>query len=429
MGSPHYIAASFAPTLNTLMQLKQLGRVDAFAIEPKLAKFADFYLNLLTPPEIRFPGRPRSLIALGDSSTEASPIFGELGTAFRDANPELSRALMWAWSANGSPHSSFFGTTIMSIDDRLPTRAPALGSTSFPGYYSVLRSGWNTANETAVWVVNGDFYSDHRANDAGSLVIYALGAPLSVHWGSIYYPQASGAYYQSTVVPESKLDHGWNEGGPRLNEGNASLWKALGVPSCSFGSRVDSCGSEFVANGTKWRRTIELDHSDVERPIIVVKDDFEGQGATEPKVATLALLADGVVRTPSGIIVPERRTHPPKNETDSPTDHASAGKPFPLSDGVNTLELRGQNGVDLDVCVRGAPDQQGAIGNWADVWTQQTVRGWEERQDLLRVKSGGPFLEVLIPYRESRRPKGLRCAAQGDEIAVYIDGERRMITH
>ena len=106
-GSPHYIAASFAPTLNALMQIKQLGHGDPFVSEPKLTKFADFYLNLLTPPEIRFPGKPRSLIALGDSSTEASPIFGQLGTAFRDANPDMSKALMWAWNAGGSPHSLF----------------------------------------------------------------------------------------------------------------------------------------------------------------------------------------------------------------------------------------------------------------------------------------------------------------------------------
>ena len=45
------------------------------------------------------------------------------------------------------------------------------------------------AEETAVYFVNGETLSDHRHNDNGEVVIYALGAPLSVDWGPIYYPR------------------------------------------------------------------------------------------------------------------------------------------------------------------------------------------------------------------------------------------------
>ena len=62
----------------------------------------------------------------------------------------------------------------MAIDDLLPGQDPGLGSATFAGYYSVLRSGWNTPDETAAWVVNGDFYRDHRSNDAGNLVLFVL---------------------------------------------------------------------------------------------------------------------------------------------------------------------------------------------------------------------------------------------------------------
>ena len=185
MGCPHYVGASFAPTLNTLMQLKQRGFQDRFSTEPRLARFAEFYMHLMTPPEPRVGGK-RVLLALGDGSIEPSEIFGMLGTAFRDADPKLSSRLMGAWHANGKPHSGFFGTTLLKIDEGLPRSDPALGDAEFPGYFSVLRHGWGTPNETAVWFVNGDHYQDHRHNDHGSIAIYALGQPLSVNWSSLY---------------------------------------------------------------------------------------------------------------------------------------------------------------------------------------------------------------------------------------------------
>src|SRR5262249_25613563 len=147
VGCPHYIAASFAPTLCTLLQIKQQSLGDPFKEEPRLAKFGEFYLNLLTPPEPRVGGK-RALIALGGSSREPSDLFGVLGTGFRHADPRLSARLMGAWHANGRPHSGFFGTTYVMIDGSLPASDPKLRDATFPGYYSVLRHGWGTPNET-----------------------------------------------------------------------------------------------------------------------------------------------------------------------------------------------------------------------------------------------------------------------------------------
>jgi hypothetical protein len=44
MSAVHYINAGFVPTLNTLLQLRMSGR-DHFGTEPRLARFAEFYLN------------------------------------------------------------------------------------------------------------------------------------------------------------------------------------------------------------------------------------------------------------------------------------------------------------------------------------------------------------------------------------------------
>jgi hypothetical protein len=421
-GAPHYISASFAPTLNTLMQIKQLSQFDPFRSEPRLAKFAEFYLNLLTPPEIRFPGKPRSYIALGDSSTEASPLYGQLGTAFRDADPTLSRRLMGAWLASGKPHSGFFGTTAMAIDDRLPAQDPALKSATFPGYYSVLRSGWGTPDETAAWIVNGNFYRDHRSNDAGNLVIYALGAPLSVHWGSIYSPPTPSAYYHSSIVPEAEIGRPWDEPDPPPNGVVKSIWQNSSETGFSSSRSVDTSVSKFVHAGMEWTRTLRLHHSDPSMPLIVIRDEFAGPQASAPKVLTLNLLAHGAVQTPGGALTPELRTHPAAEKPMAPDQLPSAGPVFPLANGVSRLSFTGQFGIDFELFVIASEPQSGLLGNWADTWTQQSGKNWEERQHILRIRGSGPFQLVVVPFRTGQRPADLKLEVADTGVVLTANG-------
>src|SRR5579862_976283 len=421
-GAPHYISAAFAPTLNTLMQVKQLGSSDPFRSETRLAKFADFYLNLLTPPEVRFSGRPRSYIALGDSSTEASSLYGQLGTAFRDADPTLSRRLMGAWRAAGKPHSGFFGTTVMSIDARLPAQDPALGSATFPGYYSVLRSGWNTPNETTAWIVNGDFYRDHRSNDSGNLILYALGVPVSVHWGSIYSPRTPSAYYHSSIVPEYLIGRRWDAPDPPPDGVVERIWQTSSETAFSTSATVDVSVSKFTRADTEWTRTLQLWHSDPSFPIIVVRDEFTGRDASASKVLTLNLLAEGPVQTPAGALTPELRTHPAIERASFAEQLPSAGPVFTLSEGVSQLSFTGQFGVDFDLFVIASKPQAALLGNWADTWTQQSISNWEERQHILRIRGSGPFQLVLVPFRSGHRPRDLKLEVVATGVVLTLNG-------
>jgi hypothetical protein len=407
-GCPHYMSAAFAPTLNTLMQLKQLGQTDPFRAEPRLAKFAEFYLNLLTPPEVRYPGKPRSYIALSDSSTEASPLYGQLGTAFRDADPTLSRRLMGAWQAGGKPHSGFFGSTVMSIDDQLPAEDPSLGSATFPGYYSVLRAGWGSPGETAAWIINGDFYRDHRHNDAGELILYALGVPLSVHWGSIYSPQTPGAYAHSTIVPETEIGRPWDQADPPLNAAADRFWVQSSQEKFTTSETMDSSISKFVGTDLEWTREVQLEHSDAALPVIVLTDRFNGPQAAEGKILTLNLMAQGAVQTPAGEITPELRTHPMAEKASDPVQLASASKVVPLDKGISRLSFTGQFGVDFDVFVVAPETQQALLGNWADSWTQQSIAKWEERQHILRIRGTSSFQLIIVPFRTGQRPTDLK---------------------
>ena len=201
MSSPGY-AGTFQTVLMAVQQLKMNGTANLFATNDRLTKFSEFYMNLMTPPEVRFGGE-RKFPSVGDGATQGTSLFGELGTGFWDVNPDLSARLMGAWKSMGSVHSGYNGTTVLRINDQLPSKDPKLGNANLNDYCSVLRNGWGTANESVLFYLNGSFYKDHRHNDQGSFVLYALGAPLSIDWGSQYYPQVGGAYMHNTVVPES----------------------------------------------------------------------------------------------------------------------------------------------------------------------------------------------------------------------------------
>ena len=160
----HYIGASMGPTLTLMQQFQQAGLKDFFRDEPRLTTFAEFLMQCTTPPEPRFGGL-RKQIAVGDSANESSELFGQLGTAFAPSNPKLSQRLMGMWRAQGAAHSSFHGTTALKIDDSLPSEDAHLASASFPGYFTVLRSGWGTSRESAAWLLTGNHYVDHAHAD------------------------------------------------------------------------------------------------------------------------------------------------------------------------------------------------------------------------------------------------------------------------
>ena len=193
----HYTGALMVPILNLMQQMQMRGVVDAFATEKRLRDYAQWEMQLLTPPEVRFGGL-RKIISVGDGCTEQDVRIGQLGTGFARSDPPLSARLMGAWKAMGSPQDNFYGASLLKIDPALPAVSPQLGSAQFNGWMSVLRHGWETKDETSIHFINGDDLTDHRHNDQGEVIIYALVAPLSLDFGCMYYPRAAGGYLHST---------------------------------------------------------------------------------------------------------------------------------------------------------------------------------------------------------------------------------------
>jgi hypothetical protein len=409
-GSPHYSGAAMGPLVSFLQQMKVAGQGDAFRDEPKLARYAEFFMNLQTPVEVRFGGL-RKLVSVGDGSTEGTELYGQMATAFGEVNQELSQRLMQAWEEGGKVQSGFHGTTVLKIDERLPSAPQDLRSATFPGYYSVLRHGFGTPEESAMWVLNGNWYNDHRHDDGGSTVLYALGAPLSIDWGSMYSPQAAGAYLHSLVLPETAIGRAWDADKVPLGTG-VSPWKTQQQEAFeAFQYSTRSVSSFTSANGTKWTRTARMLAADPQNPVIVLEDSFSGPDALAPKVWSMNLMAQGEVETPQGMEIPPMRLW--SSAADGSKELPSAGPVQMLAAGWNRYRLTGQWKIDWDLYTYSDQPQEALLGNWSHDWHPNAEQGqfraasnrtFRERQNFLRRRSSSTFTTLIHPFAKESGP-------------------------
>lgn len=420
IGSSGYILASLAPILNTMQQLKVGSAQDPFQAEPRIAAFGEYYLNLLTPPEARFGGR-RKVVSFGDGNTLTTELWGQVGTGLRGVDNVLSERLMEGWRQAGAAHSFFYGSSVLKIDESLPGRDPALTDADFPGALTVLRHGWSTPDETAVWLLNGTWYRDHAHNDLGSVMIYALGAPISLHFGSGYSPRMPGAWMQNVAVSESALDAPWTSPDVSTYEpfGNR-IGQVVQDRGLVTGTHWAQAHATINGDGQTWQRRVTSDRTQPTAPVLRIRDDFTGGGT---QIVSLALMATGAVDAPGGPITPVRGEY----------ENPSVGTPQPLATGVNRFGFAGQWGVDFDLFVVAANDDvQFYIGEWghadspnreANEFLAANQRPFEERQYILRVRSSGPVDMVLVPYRAGQRPADLNVSLQNGRIVVTQMGQ------
>ncbi len=420
---PSYTGPGMAPLLNNALQLRMTGGVDAFAQVSQLTRFTDFYLGLVTPPECRFGGL-RKLISLGDGATQAPDVLlGQLATGFRSADPELSAVMMGAWAEAGKPHSSYFGSTLLMMDEEAPRKARALPSANFPGYCSVWRSGWGTPEENALWFVHGDYYSEHRHLDHGGIVFYALGAPLSLDWGSMYCPHVAGGFMHNLVVAESDVGQAWDADNAPLESGLA--WtRGAQEAFTAFAASGHSRARFSAPDGTAWTRTVFFLHPNEAYPVVLLADAFSGTNAEAAKILTLNLMATGAVDTPVGLVSP-----PPRRNYcyEEPHELPSASAPFSLPAGTNRFGFTGQWLIDWDLYTVATNAQQALVGNWghnshptreADEFQRAQGRPFEESQHILRVRGPGPFATLILPFRKGQRRADLTVAQEGGRIVV-----------
>lgn len=437
----HYIGASLGPTLSQLQQLEQAGVAQPFHAQPRLANLAEFFLQCATPPEPRFGGR-RKQVSVGDGATESTELAGQLGTAFASANATLSRRLMAMWQAQGAPHSSFHGTTLTKIDDALPAVDPALGSARFPGQFTVLRHGWGTPRETAVWLMTGNHSVDHVHADEGGVILYAEGAPVSIDWGSMYEPRSAGALMHSVALPERMFDRPWNTDGLPPEYGGDRWGNYGGTKTTLEDFQPGSSGaaswvrSRMLApdRSFTWTRAVSAAPLAEAATVVAIQDTFSGDGAKGGRIFTLNLCAEGAVETPAGTVLPIPRFHGSGSRHPDRRENPSAGPVFPLPAGIQRLRFTGQawprhpaGGVDFDVYVIADTPQSGLLGHWAHAWhpgaeirefEEANGRPFEERQHILRLRSEDRFQVVLVVWPKGSLPPGLQVTRDAAAVVV-----------
>jgi hypothetical protein len=396
MGSSHYIHAAMGPLLNLLVQIKQTGLAAPFADWPRLRRFAEFYMQFVTPPNPRYDNQ-RLRLPTGDAEpNNPQQLAGVLGTAFADVDPELSARLMASWAQSGRPHSGFHVTTVLMIDPTLPREDPTLGSAAFPGYMTVLRNGWGQSHESAMWMLAGDWYRDHRAQETGMIAMHAHAAPLVDAWGPMYSPKASGSLIRSMLVP---TDTPWRQvPAPRRKTGD---WSSSRQIDFTARPRGGSAAARVRGFNTQWRRRVGLRQAGGDQPVFFVRDTFDDG----PFVFSLAMTAQDRIALPNGA--------------------ASVGDGFTLSAGATRLDVTGQvfeahraDGIDWALFVAGDTAVEGFLTRW------QHSNSGGQRQVILRLKGQSPYRLAIVPWPKEQPPASLNATLGDDgQLTVEVNGD------
>ena len=443
-GSTHYHSAAMDPTLANFLDLKNEGA--DMNLYPRWRGYGRWMLSALTPPEPRF-GNTRKLVSLGDGNTEASAMPGMVATLLRSVDPTLSAQLQWEWNSENSAtvktYGEFSTPSMLVIDPYAAAQNPKMRSENYAGYWSVLRHGFDSPNETVAWFVNGDFYSDHRHGDSGQVTLYAHAAPLAVDWNpNLYYPHVGGGIQHNRVIRESEIGQPWNADNLSLDAG-ANWGSVHDTQFSGFDNASDSQTSFLAADGTIWTRGLTILAPNLRYPIIYTRDHFTGAGAASRKVLTWNLMAGGAVDTPVGKYSPIERFN--DSGSSQPNALPSNGPDYPLGSGLQHFAFTGQywpahatKGIDWDLYLLPEGGQRFYIGAWGH--DQETSREqsdyqktngttFRESQWILRVLGNGSFTTIMLPYRKGEEPVrsvrqdtcGIRVA-QGDETLCF--GER-----
>lgn len=411
-GSPHYIQAAIDPLLFSMLQLKQAGVMDLYKKNRKVIAFAKFYLSLLTPPSPRFNGN-RKLISFGDGSEESAATFALLAAGLEDLDRKLSSELLSAYRY-GPPRTSIFGPVALAVQHTNSSdKRISAGDACYTGYLSHFRSGINTNNETAVWVLNGEAMYDHRRDDAGEIAIYALQAPLSLSSSSFYSPAATDARIKSVVVP-SKLFPEWSSAEQPIAGRSLTnrTWPVSATTAfASLGSSTTTTIKMNTSDGADWYRRITMINIREDAPYIILYDSITG---SRENIWSIPMMSEGPVGTPAGNINPVKRIHDNAKLKELPQG-TNARR---INPGLNRFSFTGQEwkqhntgGINWDLFTISSSAMEFSLASWATTW-QNTLeiqdfqranqRKYEEEQQILRLKSEKPFFNIILPRNKKQ---------------------------
>lgn len=447
--SPHYTQPTMEAIVLLLLQLKQQG-VNFFEKEPKLKAFAKFYLNLLTPPSVRFAGN-RKLTSFGDGSEESAALFGLLSTGFRSTNAELNKLSEDLDEAyRNGPMRILPKSGIMPLvyDYSRTGSSPisSLSSASYPGYLSHFRSKPNTPAETAIWMLNGNHYNDHRNDDDGELSIYALHAPLSLSRSSLYEPHANAATIRSMVVPLKNFPNWSGNAQPVGYENNQHkrTWLQSGLNRFADFNHNGFSSITMGRDENKWKRDLLFYHGNEHYPIIIIKDELTSR---EPQIWSMPFFSEGPIQLPDRTSVTTSTDNCIVKQTLPNAASINGRTEWNLLNGWNQFSFTGQewrnydpaknvNGIDWWLFTYNQDNSMKAsFTEWTNFYIPTTEQiefekthpykfsktcldkapniRYRETQQVARFKGSGRFMNIIMPFRKGEAPGNVSVKQTG----------------
>ncbi len=188
--------------------LRRTG-IDFFS-SPHVKALANWYVRF-SSPMVRFPetcknnpsGEPTTPVW---GASNFGPLFyncGVFATYYAKSDPILSRRLMWMWRRAGCPQDwgGERGLILpMQLDPTLPDAPQILGSAFCRKFgYTLMRSCFDTPDETVVYMRGGSRGCSHFLWDLGTIDLFSHGIPLAVgsQSGPYQYPEG---YWNSSPV-------------------------------------------------------------------------------------------------------------------------------------------------------------------------------------------------------------------------------------
>ena len=280
---------------STLFQALQRRTGADFYEDSNTKALLDWYVRF-SSPLVRFPettklnplGEP-TLPVWGDSNYgDYFQVCAMFAPHYTSSDPAFSKRLMWMWRRAGSPYQMGWCFDLffpMLTDPRLPEAPQILGSELCNKFgYALLRSGFNSSNETVVYMRGGAQGVSHKRADLGSIDLFSHGIPLAL--GSESGPYGPGIEWNRSQISNNDLVFG---GKTRASSGcSGTMISFFSSPQVDYA--VADCSSPvgrhvLQSESYHWRRHLLL----VKQPdYLVVWDEISSPMRSEYFLHTTA---------------------------------------------------------------------------------------------------------------------------------------------
>ncbi len=448
---PSYLGASIEQVLHMSIALKYGGGYDAFKEEPRLHKFAQFMMDICTPPDPRSPigsgsmGLPMgakldpnaknrvNMWAVGDTSrTMTTSMMDELALGFSGVDEQLAGGLLTMSARMGHPAGdwSIAGAMLQNITSK-PTE-PDLHSRWYPGYAAFMRD--NRPAESWLAYRQTQFSVDHFHVDQGAFTFWAKGMPLMLDWGSMYSPDAMWSVYHNRIswnVQEGPLKPCPGNGGPGCAYQGMMFYDHKFEPwSSECEMRADGMSATGSGGVVKCFRTLSAaDYVQGETDVKLMRKEYYYPDTPQ---ASAGNPNDSVplVQTPPFSWL--RRVLFAKAQADTDPQYVLVRDDFygkcppptasfwvmakDLKFTGNQAHATGQFGVDLELY--SALPAQATYSQWS--FEHQNWGG--EKQLCARVTQpeGKPFLTLLYPRKPEEPLPTFTTLAHGDGVRIAL---------